>query len=88
MALVVEDGTRVEGANSYLTVAELRAFAGDRGLTFPELTASATSLQASEIKAREDAYYISANRACEIGMTTATGKQYRHVIEVLEELSR
>jgi D-lactate dehydrogenase len=64
------------------------AFAGDRGLTFPELTASATSLQASEIKAREDAYYISANRACEIGMTTATGKQYRHVIEVLEELSR
>lgn len=64
------------------------AFAGDRGLTFPELTASATSLQASEIKAREDAYYISANRACEIGMSTATGKQYRHVIEVLEELSR
>ena len=64
------------------------AFAGDRGLTFPELTASATSLQASEIKEREDAYYISANRACEIGMTTATGKQYRHVIEVLEELSR
>jgi D-lactate dehydrogenase len=64
------------------------AFAGDRGLTFPELTASATLLQASEIKAREDAYYISANRACEIGMTTATGKQYRHVIEVLEELSR
>jgi D-lactate dehydrogenase len=64
------------------------AFAGDRGLTFPELTASATSLQASEIKEREDAYYISANRACEIGMSTATGKQYRHVIEVLEELSR
>jgi D-lactate dehydrogenase len=64
------------------------AFAGDRGLTFPELTASATSLQASEIKAREDVYYISANRTCEIGMTTATGRQYRHVIEVLEELSR
>ena len=64
------------------------AFAGDRGLTFPELTASATLLQASEIKARDDAYYISANRACEIGMSTATGKQYRHVIEVLEELSR
>lgn len=35
MALVVEDGTGVEGANSYLTVAELRAFAGDRGLTLP-----------------------------------------------------
>jgi D-lactate dehydrogenase len=64
------------------------AYAGDRGLTFPELTASATSLQASEIKAREDAYFISANRTCEIGMSKATGKAYRHVIELLEEVSR
>lgn len=64
------------------------AFAGDRGLTFPELTQSATSAQAAEVKVREDAYYISANRTCEIGMTQATGRKYRHVIEVLEELSR
>jgi len=64
------------------------AYAGDRGMTFPELTASATSLQASEIKQREDAYFISANRTCEIGMSKATGKSYRHVIEVLEEVSR
>jgi D-lactate dehydrogenase len=64
------------------------AYAGDRGMTFPELTASATSLQASEIKAREDAYFISANRTCEIGMSKATGKAYRHVIELLEEVSR
>ena len=64
------------------------AYAGDRGMTFPELTASATSLQASEIKKREDAYFISANRTCEIGMSQATGKPYRHVIEVLEEVSR
>jgi D-lactate dehydrogenase len=64
------------------------AYAGDRGMTFPELTASATSLQASEIKAREDAYLISANRTCEIGMSKATGKAYRHVIELLEEVSR
>ena len=64
------------------------AYAGDRGMTFPELTASATSLQASEIKARDDAYFISANRTCEIGMSKATGKSYRHVIELLEEVSR
>lgn len=64
------------------------AYAGDRGMTFPELTASATSLQASEIKARDDAYFISANRTCEIGMSKATGKTYRHVIELLEEVSR
>lgn len=35
MALVVEDGSGVAGANSYLSVAELRAFAVDRGLTLP-----------------------------------------------------
>ena len=64
------------------------AYAGDRGMTFPELTASATSLQASEIKVRDDAYFISANRTCEIGMSKATGKAYRHVIELLEEVSR
>lgn len=35
MALIVEDGTGVIGANSYITVAELRAFATDRAITIP-----------------------------------------------------
>ena len=35
MALVVEDGTGVVGANSYVTVAELRAFATDRAISIP-----------------------------------------------------
>jgi D-lactate dehydrogenase len=56
-------------------------------MTFPELTASATSLQATEIKEREDAYFISANRTCEIGMSNATGKKYRHILEVLEDMA-
>ena len=64
------------------------AFAGDRGFTFPELTQSATQKQAAEIKLRNDEFHVSANRTCEIGMTQATGKKYRHIIEVLEELSR
>ena len=64
------------------------AFAGDRGLTFPELTSSATAAQAQEIKLRDDSYYVSANRTCEIGMTKATGKKYRHIIEVIEEITR
>jgi len=68
------------------------AFAGDRGMLHPELTASATSVEAAEVRAAEsqggfDAY-VSANRTCEIGMTRATGRGYRHVIEVLEELTR
>jgi D-lactate dehydrogenase len=64
------------------------AFAGDRGFTFPELTQSATEKQAAEILLRSDDFYVSANRTCEIGMTQATGRKYRHIIEVLEELSR
>ena len=63
------------------------AFAGDRGMTFPELTASATLEQANEIKAREDSFHISANRTCEIGMSKATGKKYRHILEVLEDMA-
>jgi len=63
------------------------AFAGDRGMTFPELTASATLEQANEIKAREDSFHISANRTCEIGMSKATGKKYRHILEVLEDIA-
>ena len=64
------------------------AFAGDRGLSFPELTRSATKLQAAEIALRQEDFYVSANQTCEIGMTRATGKKYRHIAEVLEEVSR
>ncbi|WP_337003322.1 MULTISPECIES: FAD-binding and (Fe-S)-binding domain-containing protein [unclassified Microbacterium] len=69
------------------------AFAGDRGMLHPELTASATAQESAEIAAADaerggfDAF-VSANRTCEIGMTRATGQPYRHVIEVLEELTR
>jgi D-lactate dehydrogenase len=69
------------------------AFAGDRGMLHPELTASATAVESAEIRAADadrggfDAF-VSANRTCEIGMTRATGQPYRHVVEVLEELTR
>ncbi|PRB10928.1 FAD-binding oxidoreductase [Microbacterium sp. MYb72] len=68
------------------------AFAGDRGMLHPELTASATAVEAAELRDAErergfDAF-VSANRTCEIGMTRATGRGYRHVVEVLEELTR
>ncbi len=32
--------------------------------------------------------YLSSNRTCELGMTRATGHDYRHAIELLEELTR
>lgn len=61
------------------------AFAGDRGLLHPEITASATAAQAAEINAREYDAYASCNRTCEMGMTRATGRPYRHVLELLDE---
>lgn len=60
-------------------------FAGDRGLLHPELTASATKREAAEVNQRYYDEYVSANRTCEMGMTRATGHDYRHVLEVLAE---
>ena len=64
------------------------AFAGDRGLLHPELTESGTRAEAAEIGMREFAEYVSANRTCELGMSRATGREYRHILEVLEEATR
>ncbi|MYX33110.1 MULTISPECIES: FAD-binding and (Fe-S)-binding domain-containing protein [unclassified Streptomyces] len=61
------------------------AFAGDRGLLHPEVTRSATAAQAAEITAGAFDAYASCNRTCEMGMTRATGRPYRHVLELLDE---
>lgn len=63
-------------------------FAGDRGITHPELTASATRPQAEELDGRHFDAYLSSNRTCEIAMTRATGKPYESVICLLERQSR
>jgi len=64
------------------------AFAGDRGITHPELTASATRQQAEELSGRSFDAYLSSNRTCEIAMTRATGAPYESVVSLLERLSR
>ena len=64
------------------------AFAGDRGMLHPELTASATLVQAAEVAALGATAHASCNRTCELGMTRATGEPYRHLLELLEELTR
>lgn len=64
------------------------AFAGDRGLLHPELTAAATAAEARELAGLDVAAHASCNRTCEMGMTRATGHDYRHVLELLEEASR
>jgi len=63
-------------------------FAGDRGFTHAELTASATKHEAKEVKAQTfDGYYAS-SRTCEIGMTRSTGQVYRSFLYLLESATR
>nr|WP_231747307.1 FAD-binding and (Fe-S)-binding domain-containing protein [Auraticoccus cholistanensis] len=59
------------------------AFAGDRGLLHPELTASATAPEAAEVRAAGADAHASCNRTCELGMTRAVGAEYQHVLELL-----
>jgi D-lactate dehydrogenase len=63
-------------------------FAGDRGITHPELTAAATSDQAAELAGRSFDAHLSSNRTCEIGLGRATGKPYESVVLLLERLTR
>ncbi|PYH02398.1 FAD-binding oxidoreductase [Arthrobacter stackebrandtii] len=60
-------------------------FAGDRGMLHPELTASATAAQAADVAAMDAVGHASCNRTCELGMTRATGRDYRHVLEILAD---
>jgi len=64
------------------------AFAGDRGFLFPELTASATNLEAAQATTEEQSGYYSSSRTCEIGMTRATGKVYQSYLHLLDYASR
>lgn len=64
------------------------AFAGDRGMLHPELTASATRAEAREVRSHLSTEFASLNRTCEMGMTRATGHSYRHILEVLDDATR
>ncbi|MGY6498216.1 MAG: hypothetical protein ACXIUP_08315 [Microcella sp.] len=69
------------------------AFAGDRGMLHPELTAAATAPEVADVRRLEAeggvfGAAVSANRTCELGMTRATGMPYVHVLELLERATR
>ena len=64
------------------------AFAGDRGMLHPELTASATRPEAEEVRRADAGVHASVNRTCELGMTRAVGAPYRHVLQVLDDVTR
>ncbi len=69
--------------------AECCGFAGDRGFLVPELTASATAVEAAEVRRileREPgAGCYSTCRTCEIGMSQAVGRPFRSLLHLVHE---
>ena len=63
-------------------------FAGDRGISHPELTAAAIRPQAEELAGRRFDARLSSNRTCEIGLSRATGEDYESILILLERLTR
>ena len=63
-------------------------FAGDRGITHPELTEAATSEAAAELAGRRFDAHLCSNRTCEIGLERATGEPYESIVLLLERLTR
>lgn len=64
------------------------AMAGDRGLLYPELTAAATFKESAEVASISHDGCYSNNLSCELGMSRATGSNYRSLLYLLEEASR
>ena len=60
-------------------------FAGDKGMLIPELTASASMEEASEVRRIAADGYYSSSRTCEIGMSQATDQNYHSLIYLVHK---
>lgn len=58
--------------------------AGDRGMLFPELTASATREETEQIRSEHCSGHYSSARTCELALTEATGKPYHSILHLLD----
>lgn len=61
--------------------------AGDRGLLFPELTVSATHLEAEEVAQTYYEGYYSSTKTCELAMSAAVNKNYESILYLVDEIS-
>ena len=59
--------------------------AGDRGLLYPELPASALQPMQEELRGRSYLGYYGCNLTCEMGMRAATGLAFRSFVYLVEE---
>ncbi|MDX3772960.1 FAD-binding and (Fe-S)-binding domain-containing protein [Chromatiaceae bacterium AAb-1] len=60
-------------------------FAGDKGLLLPELNASALGTLKQQVSGCSQG--VSSSRTCEIGLTTHSGIEYRHIAYLLDKCS-
>jgi D-lactate dehydrogenase len=63
-------------------------FAGDRGLSTPELNASATREEVRALAAASFDGCYSSSRTCEVGLAHTSGRPWRSIIHLLEEAIR
>jgi len=61
--------------------------AGDRGFLVPDLTESATALEIAEIKEKQCDGFYSSGKTCEMAMSHYSGKNYEHIVHLLDEVS-
>jgi D-lactate dehydrogenase len=61
--------------------------AGDRGFYYPGLTAAATKNERDEVNAAHCPDCYSTARPCEMSLSEATGKDYRSVFHLLDQVS-
>ena len=62
--------------------------AGDRGLIFPELSASALKKEKVDLEASDAQRFVSSNLTCETGLGAQTGRPFESFLYLLEEASR
>ncbi len=61
--------------------------AGDRGFYYPGLVESATKKEAAEVSEHRSVSCYSSAKPCEMSMSESTGKNYRSVFYLLDEVS-
>ena len=61
--------------------------AGDRGFYYPELTLAATRQEGTAVKEQACNDCYSTARPCELAMSGSTGKDYRSIFHLLDEVS-
>lgn len=59
--------------------------AGDRGFLHPELTGSATSYEAAEVRDHPYEGYYSSTKTCEMALSDAVGAQYESILYLADE---